>query len=111
MSKVHISLVKVSTITANGTSMPVEDSSGVGTAELITSSGSSQASTLSITSQVGGDAPNRYAWRIANMGTDHIYCSFGAAPTAAATGKGVPAGAVCFFGCVAFADKVAVINA
>jgi len=111
MSNVHVSIVKVQGVTATGGSMLVETSQGYGTAETKVSSGSSSGTTLSATAQRDDDNPKNYAWRIANMGTDNIYVAFGAAPTASATGKGIPAGAVMFFSVEAFGDIVAVINA
>lgn len=111
MSNVHVSIVRVRGVTDTGTSMQIETSDSLGTAETIVSDALGSVSTLAAASQYTGDEARFQAWRVANCGSDHVYVEFGAAPTATAAGKAVPAGSVCFFAVNAFGDKVAVINA
>lgn len=110
MSNVHVSIVRVRGISDTGSSMLVETSDSLGTAETIVSGAVSAASTLASASMFTGDEPRQQAWRVANCGTDHVYVEFGAAPTATAAGKAVPAGTVCYFSVASFGQKIAVIN-
>ena len=109
MSSVHVSIVRSSSVSAADPDSPmaVEDSDSLGTAETLTSGAGQAVTTLAFPT---GASPEQYAWRIANMGTDNVYVAFGAAPTASAAGKGIPAGAVAYFGVRAVGDKVAVTN-
>ena len=113
MSKVHIAIVRVTGTALNGDAVPVAGSELVGTPETITSSGSSQSSTITAsTSVVDQYNLDRYFWRIAVGGTDDVYASFGSSPTASeSTGYLLPAGGVYEFRVTTVGNKVAVINA
>lgn len=74
-----------------------------GVVEEITSSGTSQATT--ITAQDG------YFVTVINNGTDDIWAAIGASPTAAVeAGRFIPANSRRDFGGLAYGDKIAVIN-
>ena len=128
MSKVHASIVQVSNIGSSGASMLVEDCGSVGDGVELTAATPSTLgwaatdSDATQTNQLTAGAtvpPVMLAWRIANMGTDDIYVAFGTAPdatvdtatTATTARKGVPAGAIAYFGVSAIGDEVEYVNA
>jgi hypothetical protein len=112
MSTVHFSFVEINAYSQGGKPVDCPSSKRIGTPEPITSDGSNKVTTLAATDVAIFRKPGTLFWRIANMGTDNIYVSFGLDPTASATtGYGIPAGAVDFFMVSEPGEKAAVTNA
>lgn len=112
MSKVQVALVRVNSLDNLGYSVPVASSAMVGTAEVVTSSGSaSAASGLTATAAVAGEDPRQYIWRVSVLGDESIYIHFASSPVASPT-----AGFMCIanntyeFSVAAFGHKFSVIN-
>ncbi len=86
MSKVNISIVRMTNTTGMRGTAQIEDCETIGVSEEIASSGTSQTTTLRVDTTLNGASDtNTLFWRIANMGTDHIDVAFGNAPAATAT--------------------------
>jgi len=112
MSTVQITIVEVSGTATTGESVPVASSRLIGTPEVISSTASSQATTLvADANTIEATRLDRYYWRIAIAGDEDVYVAFGSAPTASSTaGLLCLAGGVYEFRLRAVGDKVAVIN-
>lgn len=120
MAKLHISLVRMShpdALTSTPRATPI------GTPEVITTSPTSQTSTLAATAALlagtttaataaGNPAGSaRVCWRLANTGAEDVVVQFGSAPTATQTADFmVLADSVAYFAVGAAGEKVAVIN-
>jgi len=114
MSLLHIAITRVLAKDASpqNSPVPIVSATNNGAAQVLTTSASSQASTVAIPSVQVGVNVSTYVWEITNMGTNDVYLAFGTSPTATSTaGKAVAAGGVRFFSASVWGERVAVINA
>ncbi len=108
MASVHVALVRSASLATTQEALPFPLGALDGAAEMITSSGTSQPTTM----EFEGNSPSRWLWRIAVTGNENVHVAFGVDPVASATaGFLCPAGGVYLFGVANVGDKVAVINA
>lgn len=112
---VNVTLVRFATVTAQGTSAPVPFSTGIGTGEIKTTTGSSAQTTLTASSATIGTNPiSTLAWRVSvpatAVATDLVYAAFGANPTATNANFQCPSGTVSYFGVSAVDEKCAILG-
>jgi hypothetical protein len=118
MAKVQVSLVQVSTRSGVGDGVPVASSRVIGTPEVITVTGTSQATTLvADATTIDATRLSEYVWRLAVMPQSGdtavgIGTQFASTPVATSTtGPALPLAATPYeFGVRAVGDKVALIE-
>jgi hypothetical protein len=114
-AQVHVSLVEFTNQDVYAQPNAVPSGTMIGTAEVMTTDGSSNAATLTAdTATLAGRDPRRVAWRIAVVGGavgDLVYAAFGSTPTASATtGFLCPNLTVNYFGVDAVGEDCATIG-
>lgn len=111
MSQVHVALVRVASSSTNGLVVPVAHTALVDEPEAITSSASTQETTLEVTRDMG--SLTRLIWRVAVFGDEAVYAAFGATGLTAGptTGYLCPPNGVYEFGAGAVGDVCGIINA
>jgi len=112
MSKVHIALHQVRAYDASprNSPLPAVESVPFIPAVVVTSSGTSQAA--SITAPAGSGAGiAAYLWVVTNMGTDDVYVSFSGAPATSANSVALAAGTTRFVSATQWSESPTIINA